>query len=34
MIFYRRGICKMHGKALVGDILVAEAELTAKVLDR
>jgi len=24
----------MHGKALVGDIMVAEAELTAKVLDR
>ena len=34
MIFYRRGICKMLGKALVGDTLVAEAELTAKVLDR
>ncbi len=34
MIFFRRGICKMAGKALVGDALVAEAELTAKVLDR
>jgi UDP-3-O-[3-hydroxymyristoyl] N-acetylglucosamine deacetylase/3-hydroxyacyl-[acyl-carrier-protein] dehydratase len=34
MIFFRRGICKMDGRALVGDTLVAEAELTAKVLDR
>ncbi len=34
MEFYRRGICRMAGQAHVGETLVAEAELTAKVLDR
>ncbi len=34
MVFYRRGICKMLGKAMVGDTKVAEAELMAKVIER
>jgi len=34
MVFFRRGICKMAGRSIVGDRIVAEAELTAKVLDR
>jgi UDP-3-O-[3-hydroxymyristoyl] N-acetylglucosamine deacetylase/3-hydroxyacyl-[acyl-carrier-protein] dehydratase len=34
MNFYRRGICKMSGKGFVGETIVAEAELTAKVLNR
>ncbi len=34
MNFFRRGICGMSGKAYVGEILVAEADLTAKVINR
>ncbi len=34
MNFFRRGICKMSGVAFVGTTKVAEAELTAKVIDR
>ncbi len=32
--FFRRGICKMRGKALVNDVVVAEAEMTAVVRDK
>ncbi len=34
MISLRRGICKMKGKAFVGDQLAAEAELQAVIVDR
>ncbi len=34
MIYYKRGICKMRGRAFVGDQLAAEAELQAVVVDR
>ena len=34
MIFYRRGICKMKGRAFIEDQLVAEAEMQAVVVDR
>jgi UDP-3-O-[3-hydroxymyristoyl] N-acetylglucosamine deacetylase/3-hydroxyacyl-[acyl-carrier-protein] dehydratase len=34
MIKYRKSICKMAGKAFVGDDLVCEAELMAAVVDR
>jgi len=34
MNLFRRGICKMSGKTYVGTKLVAEADLTAKVIDR
>jgi UDP-3-O-[3-hydroxymyristoyl] N-acetylglucosamine deacetylase/3-hydroxyacyl-[acyl-carrier-protein] dehydratase len=34
MILYRRNICRMQGKAFVGDQLAAEAEMTAVIVDR
>lgn len=34
MLFYRRGICRMKGRAFVGDRLAAEAEMQAVVVDR
>ncbi len=34
MLMFRRGICKMRGTAHVDQILVAEAEMTAAVIDR
>ncbi|MBN2227343.1 MAG: bifunctional UDP-3-O-[3-hydroxymyristoyl] N-acetylglucosamine deacetylase/3-hydroxyacyl-ACP dehydratase [candidate division Zixibacteria bacterium] len=34
MITFRRGICRMKGKTFIGDTLVTEAELMAKVIDR
>ena len=34
MIYFKRGICKMRGRAFVGDQLAAEAELQAVVVDR
>jgi len=34
MIFYRRGICKMQGRAFVGNQLAAEAEMQAVVVER
>lgn len=34
MVFYRRGICRMLGRAYVGDQLAAEAEMQAAVVDR
>ncbi|MFH0765618.1 MAG: bifunctional UDP-3-O-[3-hydroxymyristoyl] N-acetylglucosamine deacetylase/3-hydroxyacyl-ACP dehydratase [Calditrichota bacterium] len=34
MVFYRRGLCKMHGSAFVGNQLAAEAEMQAVVVDR
>lgn len=34
MLLFRRGICKMKGTAHVDDTLVAEAEMTAAVIDR
>lgn len=34
MLWFRRGICKMSGIAMVGAEKVAEAELTAKVINR
>ena len=34
MVKYRRNICRMQGKAFVEGDLVAEAELTAMIVDR
>ncbi|MCX6826513.1 MAG: bifunctional UDP-3-O-[3-hydroxymyristoyl] N-acetylglucosamine deacetylase/3-hydroxyacyl-ACP dehydratase [candidate division Zixibacteria bacterium] len=34
MLFLRRNTCRMGGKGYVGDMLAAEAELTAMVIDR
>lgn len=34
MLTFRRGVCKMQGKTYIGDTLVTEAELMAKVVDR
>lgn len=34
MIYYRRGICKMKGRAFVGEQLAAEADMQAVVVDR
>jgi len=34
MIKYRRGLCKMKGRGFVGGKLVAEADMTAVVVDR
>ena len=34
MIYYKLGVCKMKGRAFVGDQLAAEAELQAVVVDR
>ncbi len=34
MFYYKRGICKMKGRAFVGDQLAAEAEMQAVVVDR
>jgi UDP-3-O-[3-hydroxymyristoyl] N-acetylglucosamine deacetylase/3-hydroxyacyl-[acyl-carrier-protein] dehydratase len=34
MEFFRRGLCKMHGKAHVNGAIVAEAEMTAVVRSR
>lgn len=34
MLLFRRGICKMKGEAYVDQTLVAEAEMTAAVIDR
>ncbi len=34
MILFRRGICKMKGEAHVDGVLVAEADMTAAVVDR
>lgn len=34
MLMFRRGICKMKGSAYVDQTLVAEAEMTAAVIDR
>ncbi len=34
MLTFRRGVCKMQGKTFIGDTLVTEAELMAKVVDR
>ena len=34
MLTFRRGVCKMQGKTFIGDTLVTEADLMAKVVDR
>ena len=34
MLMFRRGLCKMHGEAHVDGILVAEADMTAVIVDR
>jgi UDP-3-O-[3-hydroxymyristoyl] N-acetylglucosamine deacetylase/3-hydroxyacyl-[acyl-carrier-protein] dehydratase len=34
MEFFKKGLCKMHGKAYVDDSVVAEAELSAVVVNR
>jgi UDP-3-O-[3-hydroxymyristoyl] N-acetylglucosamine deacetylase / 3-hydroxyacyl-[acyl-carrier-protein] dehydratase len=34
LLQFRRGICRMRGEAYVGEHLVAEAELMARVVDR
>jgi len=34
MIFFKRGICRMRGRAFVGDQLAVEAEMQAAVVDR
>ena len=34
MLMFRRGLCKMHGEAVVDGVLVAEADMTAVVIDR
>jgi UDP-3-O-[3-hydroxymyristoyl] N-acetylglucosamine deacetylase/3-hydroxyacyl-[acyl-carrier-protein] dehydratase len=34
MLMFRRGLCKMHGEAHVDGVLVAEADMTAVVVDR
>ncbi|MBU0507265.1 bifunctional UDP-3-O-[3-hydroxymyristoyl] N-acetylglucosamine deacetylase/3-hydroxyacyl-ACP dehydratase [bacterium] len=34
MSLFRRGLCKMHGEAHVDGVLVAEADMTAVVMDR
>ncbi len=34
MIFFKRGICRMRGRAFVGDQLAVEADLQAAVIDR
>lgn len=34
MLMFRRGMCKMHGEARVEDVLVAEADMSAIVVDR
>lgn len=34
MIFFKRGICRMKGRAFVGDQLAAEAEMQAAVVDK
>ena len=34
MLYNRRGVCKMKGRAFVGDRLAAEAEMTAVVVNR
>ncbi len=34
MLTFRRGVCKMQGKTYIGDTLVTEADLMAKVVDR
>jgi UDP-3-O-[3-hydroxymyristoyl] N-acetylglucosamine deacetylase / 3-hydroxyacyl-[acyl-carrier-protein] dehydratase len=34
MTMFRRGICKMHGEAQVDGVLVAEADMTAVIVDR
>jgi beta-hydroxyacyl-ACP dehydratase FabZ len=34
MQIFRRGMCKMRGEARVDDVLVAEADLSAVVVDR
>jgi UDP-3-O-[3-hydroxymyristoyl] N-acetylglucosamine deacetylase/3-hydroxyacyl-[acyl-carrier-protein] dehydratase len=34
MVLYRRNVCKMHGRAFVGDELAAEAEMQAVIVDR
>jgi UDP-3-O-[3-hydroxymyristoyl] N-acetylglucosamine deacetylase/3-hydroxyacyl-[acyl-carrier-protein] dehydratase len=34
MLMFRRGLCKMHGEATVDGVLVAEADMTAVVVDR
>ncbi|UCD16473.1 MAG: bifunctional UDP-3-O-[3-hydroxymyristoyl] N-acetylglucosamine deacetylase/3-hydroxyacyl-ACP dehydratase [Candidatus Zixiibacteriota bacterium] len=34
MVTFRRNVCRMKGKTFVGDTVVAEAELMAKVIDR
>jgi UDP-3-O-[3-hydroxymyristoyl] N-acetylglucosamine deacetylase/3-hydroxyacyl-[acyl-carrier-protein] dehydratase len=34
MLMFRRGVCKMHGEARVEDVVVAEADMSAVVLDR
>lgn len=34
MIYNKRGICKMHGQAFVGEQLAAEAQMQAVLLDR
>ena len=34
MLMFRRGLCKMRGEAHVDGVLVAEADMTAVVVDR
>ncbi len=34
MLFFKRGICRMRGRAFVGDQLAVEAEMQAAVVDR
>jgi UDP-3-O-[3-hydroxymyristoyl] N-acetylglucosamine deacetylase/3-hydroxyacyl-[acyl-carrier-protein] dehydratase len=34
MLMFRRGLCKMHGEAHVDGVLVAEADMTAVIVDR
>ena len=34
MLMFRRGLCKMHGEAHVDGVLVAEADLSAVIVDR
>ena len=34
MVYYRRNVCRMHGRAFVGDQLVAEAEMQAVIVER
>jgi beta-hydroxyacyl-ACP dehydratase FabZ len=34
MSLFRRGLCRMHGEAFVDGVLVAEADMTAVVVER